>query len=333
MLLGTFVNEVWWPSCGKLRECTRVGYESAYRCHIQPKWADVDMESIIANDIEEWLGSFNQAGAARKAWAVLRAILRLAYRKGVTDNDVTRREIRLPHLRRYEPRVLDARQVRRLLKGFYGHALEAWLLVSVCAGLRRCESVGIEWADLDLRRGTVTVKRSVQWVAGHETVTDPKTDQSRRTVALPRFAVKRLAPRQNRQAGRRSERQPGGSSLHVMVPTHETPLRAAKEPQAHLRHSGNRCGSRYLSGRTTTRSQRHQDNRPLLSPPRFVRAEKSAAGMGKTHHRSRVAFRNPAMETSIHEQQTHSMSRRTHRHDQRQRQVRRQWTAELLDGE
>ena len=43
MLLGTFVNEVWWPSCGKLRECTRVGYESAYRCHIQPKWADVDI--------------------------------------------------------------------------------------------------------------------------------------------------------------------------------------------------------------------------------------------------------------------------------------------------
>lgn len=53
MLLGTFVNEVWWPSCGKLRECTRVGYESAYRCHIQTRWADVDMESITANDIEE----------------------------------------------------------------------------------------------------------------------------------------------------------------------------------------------------------------------------------------------------------------------------------------
>ena len=47
----------------------------------------------------------------------------------------------------------------------------------------------------------------------------------------------------------------------------------------------------------------------------------------------RIVFRNPAMETSIHEQQTHSMSRRTHRHDQRQRKVRRQWPAELLDGE
>ena len=193
MLLGTFVDDVWWPSCARLRECTRVGYESAYRCHIQSKWGGVDMESITASDIEEWLGSFKRAGAARKAWAVLRAILRLAYRRGVTDNDVTRREIRLPHLRRYEPQVLSATEVRRLLKGFYGHPLEAWLLVSVCAGLRRCESVGIEWADLDLRRGTVTVKRSVQWVAGHETVTEPKTDLSRRTVALPRFAVKRLA--------------------------------------------------------------------------------------------------------------------------------------------
>ncbi|WP_368099359.1 tyrosine-type recombinase/integrase [Bifidobacterium pseudocatenulatum] len=170
-----------------------MGYESAYRCHIQSKWGGVDMESITASDIEEWLGSFKRAGAARKAWAVLRAILRLAYRRGVTDNDVTRREIRLPHLRHYEPQVLSAPEVRRLLKGFYGHPLEAWLLVSVCAGLRRCESVGVEWADLDLRRGTVTVKRSVQWVAGHETVTEPKTDLSRRTVALPRFAVKRLA--------------------------------------------------------------------------------------------------------------------------------------------
>ena len=46
----------------------------------------------------------------------------------------------------------------------------------------------------------------------------------------------------------------------------------------------------------------------------------------------RIAFRNPAMEAAIHEQQPHSMSRRTHRHDQRQRQVHRQWSAELLDG-
>lgn len=73
MLFDTFATTVWKPSCARLRECTRVGYESAYRCHIQSKWGGADMESITASDIEEWLGSFNQAGAARKAWAVLLA--------------------------------------------------------------------------------------------------------------------------------------------------------------------------------------------------------------------------------------------------------------------
>nr|DAZ50245.1 MAG TPA: hypothetical protein [Caudoviricetes sp.] len=38
------------------------------------------------------------------------------------------------------------------------------------------------------------------------------------------------------------------------------------------------------------------------------------------------------METAIYIRQPHSVSRRTRRHDQRQRQVHRQWTAELLDG-
>lgn len=177
MLFGTFASTVWKPSCAKLRECILVGYESALNRHILPQWSGKDLDSITVADIESWLDSFDKPGAARKAWAVFRAILRLAFRRGMTDNDVTRREIRLPRLRHYEPRVLSAQEVRKLLKGFYGHPLEAWLLVSVCAGLRRCESVGIEWSDLDLRRGTVTVKRSVQWVAGHETVTDPSVFQ------------------------------------------------------------------------------------------------------------------------------------------------------------
>lgn len=202
MLFESFVDMVWRPSCSRLRECTMAGYESALRCHVLPRWAGMDLDAIAAQDVEAWLMSFSHAGAARKAWAVFRAILRLAYRKGVMTEDVTRREIRLPRLRRYEPETLDAAQARRLLKGFFGHELEAWLIVSLCAGLRRCESVGVEWADLDLRRGTVTVRRSVQWVAGHETVTEPKTDLSRRTVALPRFAAKRLAQLRRGRCGR-----------------------------------------------------------------------------------------------------------------------------------
>ena len=76
MLFDTFVTTVWKPSCSKLRECTKVGYESALNCHILPQWSGRDMDSISMADIESWLDSFDKPGAARKAYAVFRSILR-----------------------------------------------------------------------------------------------------------------------------------------------------------------------------------------------------------------------------------------------------------------
>lgn len=46
MLFDTFVTTVWKPSCAKLRECTKVGYESALNCHILPQWSGRDMDEI-----------------------------------------------------------------------------------------------------------------------------------------------------------------------------------------------------------------------------------------------------------------------------------------------
>ena len=88
MLFDTFVTTVWKPSCAKLRECTKVGYESTLNCHILPQWSGRDMDAISVADIESWLDSFDKPGAARKAYAVFRAILRLAFKRGLADNDV-----------------------------------------------------------------------------------------------------------------------------------------------------------------------------------------------------------------------------------------------------
>ena len=109
-----------------------------------------------------------------------------------------------------------------------------------------------------------------------------------RTTTVRSQTARAIAPRQNRQAGRRSERQP----VWQLITRHGASM---KLPACRQGTSGTPSAlwqslrGRYLSGRTTTRSQRHQDNRPLLSPPRFVRAEKSAAGMGRRSSSGRVA--------------------------------------------
>lgn len=203
MLLREFWTNRFWPYCTRnLRESTWVGYESAWRLHVMPVFGGMDMSAISVELVDKWLACFDSAGAARKAWAVLRAILRRAIRWNLLDVDITRRDIQLPAKPHYEPRILTIRQQRTLLRGFYGHLLEAWLICAVSCGLRTEEGYGLEWSDIDLRSGVLHVERGLQWVGGHEVVVPPKTELSRRTLPLPRFAVKRLRELRPREGGR-----------------------------------------------------------------------------------------------------------------------------------
>lgn len=203
MLLQEFWNGRFCPYCTRnLRESTWVGYESAWRLHVMPVFGGMDMSAISVELVDKWLACFDSAGAARKAWAVLRAILRRAIRWNLLDVDITRRDIQLPAKPHYEPRILTIRQQRTLLRGFYGHPLEAWLICAVSCGLRTEEGYGLEWGDLDLRRGVLHVERGLQWVAGHEVVVPPKTELSDRFLPLPRFAVRRLREIRNGRKGR-----------------------------------------------------------------------------------------------------------------------------------
>ena len=162
----------------------------------------MQMESISVELVDKWLVGFASSGAARKAWAVLRAILRRAIRWNLLDVDITRRDIQLPAKPHYEPVILGIRQQRSLLQGFYDHPLEAWLICAVSCGLRTEEGYGLEWSDIDLRAGVLHIERGLQWVSGHEVVVPPKTELSRRTLPLPRFAVKRLRELKPREGGR-----------------------------------------------------------------------------------------------------------------------------------
>lgn len=119
MLLQEFWTNRFWPYCTRnLRESTWVGYESAWRLHVMPVFGGMDMSAISVELVDKWLACFDSAGAARKAWAVLRAILRRAIRWNLLDVDITRRDIQLPAKPHYEPQILTIRQQRTLLRGF-----------------------------------------------------------------------------------------------------------------------------------------------------------------------------------------------------------------------
>ena len=188
MLLQEFWDDRYVGYCERLREVTRVGYESAWRCHVEPVFGSMELADIGVDDIELWLSGFASPGAARKAWAVLRQMLRKAAKWGYLEVDVTRLEIDLPAKPLHVPRLLTIGQTRRQLQGFYGHALEAWLIVDSCLALRPEEGYGVDWADIDMRSGITHIQRGVQWVAGHEVVVPPKEDPRRVSTRQRQYA-------------------------------------------------------------------------------------------------------------------------------------------------
>jgi len=88
------------------------------------------------------------------------------------------------------------------------------MLLAAVTGARRSEILGISWDDVDLKEGTISIRRGVQPVRqAHRThtaaFTPLKTKRSRRVVQLPPFAIERIRRHRREQLGRRIALGPG----------------------------------------------------------------------------------------------------------------------------
>ncbi|MGA7248963.1 MAG: site-specific integrase [Candidatus Cybelea sp.] len=116
-------------------------------------------------------------------------------------------QVRAP---RNEMRALGSADVQAYLAAFDHTELGCAVAVAIGSGCRRGELLALRWRDLDLDAGTLRVARSLERVTIKTAkrvryelrFKEPKTKQSRRTVALPGFALERLKRHRLAQAQR-----------------------------------------------------------------------------------------------------------------------------------
>jgi integrase len=65
--------------------------------------------------------------------------------------------------------------------------------LSAATGLRPSEQAALMWGDLDVEKGTVSVRRSIRWIGSEYGYYPPKTPHSRRTIGIPEVLVAELA--------------------------------------------------------------------------------------------------------------------------------------------
>lgn len=199
-------------SAQRLRASTFATYSSHVTTHLIPQLGRHRLANLSPQYIESALNRLlrEPAEATGKPLAPrtvkdIHAILVTALNQAVklrliTSNPAT--AIDPPRVPRRKMNVLTPADAKLLIAAVQGARQEALFTVALSLGLRRGEALGLRWEDVDLDRGVLRVRQSIQRIAGRKglQVEGLKSDAALRSINLPAVtlgALRRHKARQN----------------------------------------------------------------------------------------------------------------------------------------
>ncbi|MEP6539892.1 MAG: site-specific integrase [Bryobacteraceae bacterium] len=210
-LLQTWFQNV---AVARVRPKTAQSYKWIIDQHLIPMIGHTRLAKLTASDIQSLLNDKRKTGLKPRTVQHIHAILRIALGQAVKWDLVARNVAKLvdsPTVSRSEVNVLGPDAARALLAAVEGHRLSALFSTCVSLGLRQGEALGLRWEDLDLIRGTLDVRFSLQRIDGKLQLVEPKTNRSRRRLVLPAVCV---AAFQRHRARQQQERTVAGDGWH-----------------------------------------------------------------------------------------------------------------------
>jgi integrase len=205
-------------------------YATLVRLHILPRIGHIRLAQLRPQHVQRLQDELLAAGLAPRTVIKVRDVLSVACRRAERWRIIPRNPVPLvdpPRVRESEERALSREEAQRFIEAIRGDRLEALYLVALALGVRRGEALGLRWADVDWKSGTLTVERQLQRVehGGGRQLLDAKTRAGRRVIVLPEVAVRKLEEHRQRQD---LERQEAGARWqetgHVFTSTVGTPI-------------------------------------------------------------------------------------------------------------
>lgn len=178
-----------------VRPSTWRRYEQIARQKLIPHLGHVPLHRLTPSHVEQMMKSLTEQGAAVRSVLHARAVLRSALSRAQRHGLIVRNAAALadpPQVKRREVQALSPDEVRTLLANLADDPLGPLYIVAISTGMRQGELLGLQWSDIDLERGTTTVRRALQRVDGKLRTVETKTDRSRRDVPLTALAVDAL---------------------------------------------------------------------------------------------------------------------------------------------
>lgn len=194
--IGRMMSEFLDLNPGSVSDGTIETYKRTSRLYIVPKLGKVKAAHLQPRQVTAWLKALEDDGLSPSTRRLARSLLRRALGWAEHEGMVTRNAAAVAPGPRGKPKAvqpLDVDQVKIVLAGTDGWVHHAAVVLMVTCGLRSGETFGLKWGDVDLDGATLSICRQLQRREGGGMVlTEPKTEGSTRTIALPAITVEAL---------------------------------------------------------------------------------------------------------------------------------------------
>ena len=193
----------------RLREKTKDYYLNYIDNHIVPELGNTPLEKLTTIQIQKFYNDLQKSGRIQRythiklkdkglSTRVVRGIHTLL--NNCLEQAVAERLIlanpakgcRLPKLEKREMKILPEDKIGPYLAEAERRGLLAAFYLELTTGLRRGELLALLWTDLDVENMIISVSKQVNRINGELVVSQPKTPNSIRKLAIPQRAVELL---------------------------------------------------------------------------------------------------------------------------------------------
>lgn len=208
-----YLLQEWLPSVkASLRPTTYASYSSLCAWHIIPRLGSLELQKLTASAINALYAHLLSEGrvqcegglsaaSVRRVHAVLHHACRDAVRWGrLSASPAANADPPKQSAAHDERSVWNADQLSAFLASVAGERLYALWRLLCLTGMRRGEALGLRWGDLDMEKGTLSIRRAMVPVNGVSQLSEPKTRSARRTIALDEETLLALQAHAARQA-------------------------------------------------------------------------------------------------------------------------------------
>src|SRR5215213_1433207 len=233
----------WWLAdvvTPKLAPKTIKAYGDTVRLHIAPELGRIELGKLTPQAVTTMLRKKERAGLSPRSVAMIREVLRGALNTAIKMQMVERNVAALaesPRQVKVERRMLTPYEAKGLLAVVDGDRLAALYRVALTLGMRQAEILGLRWQDVDIDERRLRVQQTLQRIGKGIVIKEPKTERSRRTLALTPSLVSALVAHKDRQEfERKSAGKDWQESGLVFTSKIGTPLDARNLTREYKRH-------------------------------------------------------------------------------------------------